>query len=39
WEGKIYSRAPGEKDRQIFNVIGINTRLCERHVDPARGNG
>lgn len=39
WEGKMYSRAPGEKDRHIFNVIGINTRQCERHTDPVRGNG
>ncbi len=39
WEGKLYSRAPGEKDRHLFNVIGINTRQCERHTDPVRGNG
>lgn len=39
WEGKMYSRAPGERDRHIFNVIGINTRQCERHNDPVRGEG
>lgn len=39
WEGKLYSRSPGEKDRHIFNVIGINTRQCERHTDPVRGAG
>jgi len=39
WEGKLYSRAPGEKDRHIFNVVGINTRQCERHNDPVRGAG
>ena len=39
WEGYLYSRAPGEKDRQLFAVIGINTRQCERHVDPVRGAG
>jgi len=39
WEGKLYSRAPGEKDRHLFNVIGINTRQCERHSDPVRGTG
>jgi hypothetical protein len=39
WEGKLYSRAPGEKDRHLFNVIGINTRQCERHTHPTRGAG
>jgi len=39
WEGYLYSRMPGEKDRQLFAVIGINTRQCERHVDPVRGTG
>lgn len=39
WEGKLYSRAPGERDRHLFNVVGINTRQCERHTDPRRGNG
>lgn len=39
WEGKLYSRSPGERDRHLFNVIGINTRQCERHQDPARGSG
>lgn len=39
WEGKLYSRSPGERDRHLFNVIGINTRQCERHQDPVRGQG
>lgn len=39
WEGKLYSRAPGEKDRHLFNVIGINVRQCEAHQDDARGAG
>ena len=39
WEGRMYSRIPGEKDRHIFDVVGINTRQCERHKDPARGDG
>ena len=39
WEGRMYSRIPGEKDRHIFDVVGINTRQCERHKDPARGEG
>ena len=39
WEGRMYSRSPGEKDRHIFDVIGINTRQCARMSDPARGEG
>jgi hypothetical protein len=39
WEGRMYSRIPGEKDRHIFDVIGINTRQCERHQDAVRGEG
>lgn len=39
WEGRMYSRIAGEKDRHIFDVIGINTRQCERHKDPVRGDG
>ena len=39
WEGRMYSRIPGEKDRHIFDVVGINTRQCERHTDATRGEG
>jgi hypothetical protein len=39
WEGKLYSRAPAEKDRLIFTVIGINTRQCARVTDATRGSG
>jgi hypothetical protein len=39
WEGKLYSRAPGERDRVLFTVIGINTRQCARMKDPQRGEG
>lgn len=39
WEGKLYSRVPGEKDRVVFTVIGINTRQCAHATDPQRGNG
>jgi len=39
WEGKLYSRVPGERDRHLFNVIGINTRQCERHQSQERGAG
>lgn len=39
WEGRAYSRVPGEKDRHLFNVIGINTRQCSIKEDDTRGRG
>lgn len=39
WEGSVYSRVQGEKDRHLFNVIGINTRQCATVEDPEKGEG
>lgn len=39
WEGRAYSRVQGEKDRHLFNVIGINTRQCATVEDPEKGEG
>lgn len=39
FEGKSYSRVPGEKDRHLFNVVGINVRQCDKKVDETRGDG
>lgn len=39
WEGRGYSRVPGEKDRVLFNVLGINTRHCSVVEDKVRGKG
>lgn len=39
WEGKAYSRVPGEKDKHLFNVVGINTRQCDVKKDEVRGYG
>ncbi len=39
WQGVAYSRIPGEKDRHIFNVQGMNIRQCARLEDPQRGVG
>jgi len=39
WEGKAYSRVPGEKDRHIFSVIGINIRQCLKTYDDTKGRG
>lgn len=39
WEGKVFSRRPGEKDRHLFNVQGMNIRACKMFDDPKRGLG
>jgi len=39
WEGRAYSRIPGEKDKHLFNVVGINTRQCSVVQDELRGRG
>ncbi len=39
FEGRTYSRVPGEKDRLLFNVLGINVRHCSVIEDETRGKG
>lgn len=39
WHGKMYSRRPGERDRHLFNVQGMNVRACDILEDPVRGLG
>ena len=39
FEGRAWSRVPGEKDRHLFNVLGINVRQCGTVEDPTRGRG
>jgi hypothetical protein len=39
FEGRAYSRVPGEKDRHLFNLLGINTRHCASFEDRKRGEG
>jgi len=39
FEGRVYSRVPGEKDRHLFNLLGINTRQCASVADKQRGAG
>lgn len=39
WEGTIYSRIRGEKDRHLFDIVAMNTRQCEAFSDPVRGVG
>lgn len=39
WEGRTYSRVPGERDRLLFRVAGMNIRACGTHTHPERGTG
>jgi hypothetical protein len=39
FEGRTYSRVPGEKDRHLFDVLGINVRQCGHLSDAVRGQG
>ena len=39
WQGVVYSRIPGEKDKLLFNVQGMNIRQCARFEDPVKGLG
>jgi len=39
WEGRLLSRVPGERDRHLFDVFGVNVRQCGRPTDPVRGKG
>jgi hypothetical protein len=39
WKGTMISRVPGERDRVLFNVQGMNIRQCGSFSDPKRGPG
>ncbi len=39
FHGEAYSRVPGERDRKLFNVDGMNVRTCVTVNDPQRGKG
>lgn len=39
WLGRAYSRVPGEKDRLLFRVEGMNIRQCGTVTDPEKGAG
>lgn len=39
WKGSAYSRVPGERDRHLFNVEGMNIRACKVFEDEDRGHG
>jgi hypothetical protein len=39
WKGGAFTRVPGERDRHVFNVEGMNVRQCVTVKDPQRGVG
>jgi hypothetical protein len=39
WSGKVYSRVPGEPDRLLYRVEGMNARACKTVTDEKRGTG
>lgn len=39
WEGRAYARVPGERDRHLFNLQGMNVRQCGTVTDEVRGTG
>jgi hypothetical protein len=39
WLGRAYSRVPGEADRLLFRVEGMNIRQCGTVNDPEKGKG
>lgn len=39
WSGRVFARSPGEADRHIFNIEGMNVRQCVTVADPVRGTG
>ena len=39
WHGRAFSRRQGERDRHLFNVEGMNTRLCTTISDATKGQG
>ena len=39
WHGRAYSRVPGEPDRLLFRVEGMNIRQCGTVTDAEKGTG
>lgn len=39
WAGHAFARTPGEPDRHIFDIEGMNVRQCLTVVDPKLGTG
>ena len=39
WQGRAYARVPGERDKLLFLLEGMNIRQCVTVQDPKRGVG
>ncbi len=39
WSGNVYARVPGEPDKMLFKVEGMNVRACTTVNDEKRGAG
>lgn len=39
WEGNVYSRVPGERDRHLFSYQGMNVRACKSVSHEKKGYG
>ena len=39
WAGRAYARVPGERDKQVFSLEGMNIRQCVTVEDEKRGKG
>jgi len=39
WSGRAYARVPGERDKNVFNLNGMNIRQCVKVEDEVRGTG
>ncbi|MFN6933573.1 MAG: DUF1838 family protein [Tsuneonella sp.] len=39
WEGTVYSRVRGEKDRHLLDVAAMSMRQCKPFSDPVKGPG
>jgi len=39
WEGRAFARVPGERDKHVFNLNGMNIRQCVTIHDEKRGTG
>ena len=39
WEGRVYSRVAGERDRHLFDTEAFSIRTCRTHSDAERGYG
>jgi hypothetical protein len=39
WSGRAWARVPGERDKNVFNLEGMNIRQCVTVEDEKRGTG